>query len=261
MADTESQIVTALARAAAYRAFSLAFQAPTDAVLRASGAGDGFATLAGALGALGSASSGDAAACIERLRSAGPTAGALAAQYWRVFGHTTRGLVCPCETEYGDDNKFQQPQQLADISGYYLAFGLRPPSASEVRQDHVACECEFMAFLHLKQAWWLECGDGTAEGRETLEATRQAERSFLRDHLGHFGRAFASRLSLDDCRSYYGAWGALFLQFLDGECARAGVEGGPSELPVRAELTDDAPMACGSACGAPDELIQIRRHP
>lgn len=257
MANTESQIVTALAKATAYRTFSLAFQTPAAATLRAMGACDGFAMLVDALRCIDPDSSGHFAACVDRLRDAGQHVEALAVQSWRVFGHTTRGLVCGCETEYDDDNKFQQPQQLADISGYYLAFGLTPPSASEVRQDHVACECEFMEFLNLKQARFMDAGEGTAEAEETLAVTRQAERTFLRDHLGHFGRAFASRLVTEDTGSFYSAWGALFLRFLDGECARARIEGGRTDLVVRAELSDDAPMACGSA----DDLIQIQRRP
>jgi TorA maturation chaperone TorD len=257
MDDRDQQIVSALARASAYRAFSLAFQTPTEAGIREMEACDAFALLADAFRCLDADSTGELAACIDRLREAGRSVESLTAQYWRVFGHTTRGLVCACETEYGDDNKFQQPQQLADISGYYLAFGLTPPSASEVRQDHVACECEFMEFLNLKEARFIEACEGTAETAETLEVTRQAERTFLRNHLGYFGRAFASRLAAEDTGSYYAAWGALFLRFLDRECARAGVEGGPAELAVRAELSDDAPMACGSA----SDLIQIQRHP
>lgn len=256
MADTELQIVSALARATAYRTFSLAFQTPTDARLRTMGAREAFAVLLDALRCLDGDGSSDLSAAVNRLREAGRSLEVLTLDYWRVFGHTTRGLVCACETEYGDDNKFQQPNQLADISGYYLAFGLMPPSASEVRQDHVACECEFMEFLNLKEAWFLEAGGESGAAEDTLAVTRQAQRTFLRDHLGYFGRGFASRLATDGGR-YFSAWGALFLRFLEGECARLGVEGGPAELPIRAELSDDAPMACGSA----SDLIQIQRHP
>ena len=255
MADTEFQIVSALARATAYRTFSLAFQMPTDARLRTMGAGEAFAALLDAFRCLDANSSDDPVAGVSRLREAGQNLEVLTLEYWRVFGHTTRGLVCACETEYGDDNKFQQPNQLADISGYYLAFGLMPPSASEVRQDHVACECEFMEFLNLKEAHFMEAGEGTPQAEDTLAATRQAQRTFLRDHLGYFGRGFASRLATGG--GYFGAWGALFLRFLEGECARLGVAAGPAELPVRPELSDDVPMACGSV----SDLIQIQRHP
>jgi biotin carboxylase len=45
------------------------------------------------------------------------------------------------------------------------------------------------------------------------------------------------------------------LAFVDVECARIGVEAGPVDLPVRPDVTDDAPMACGTA----SEPIQIQR--
>jgi TorA maturation chaperone TorD len=227
MIDTESPVASARARAAAYRAFALAFQPPTEAGLREIGGVDDPMALP-----------------------------SLAAEYWRVFGHTGRGLVCPCETEYGDDNKYQQPQQLADISGYYLAFGLTPIAATGLRQDHVACECEFMMFLNLKQAFFLEQAAAIPDGDETLAITCRAERTFLRDHLGWFGRAFGSSLASAAGGEYYRAWGAQLVEWLDLECARLGVAPGPLALALRPDLADDAPMACGSS----GDLIQIQRR-
>ena len=90
---------------------------------------------------------------------------------------------------------------------------------------------------------------------ETLEVTRQAARTFLREHLGHFGRAFAGRVAAED-DGFFGVLGGIFLRFLDRECARAGVEAGPADLAVRPDLVDEAPMACGTA----EELIQIQRR-
>ena len=257
MLQPESPVDQALARAVAFRTFSLAFQLPTDARVRDMGASDGFSMLAEAFRCLDRAAGGQRLeAGIRRLTSRRlQDAEALAPQYWRLFGHTTRGLICACETEYGDENNFQQPQQLADISGYYLAFGLTPPSASEVRLDHVACECEFMDFLNRKEAWLLTAADQMDE--ETLTVTRAAGREFLRDHLGYFGRAFAGKLVAQDPGGYFGAVGETFLRFLDAACAMAGVTAGPADLSVRLDLVDETPMACGSA----DELIQIQRRP
>jgi TorA maturation chaperone TorD len=256
MLESESSVDKALARAVAYRAFSLGFQTPTGERLQEMGASDGFRLLIDAFRSLdGAAGNPHLEAGVGSLMSQpAHDPEALAPQYWRLFGHTTRGLVCACETEYGDENKFQQPQQLADISGYYLAFGLTPPVASEVRLDHVACECEFMDFLNRKEAWLLA---EKGEDAEALAVTRQAGRTFLRDHLGRFGCAFAARLVAEDGPAYFGTLGQLFLGFLDAECARMGVEGGPEHLDVRPDLVDDTPMACGTA----DELIQIQRRP
>ena len=87
--------------------------------------------------------------------------------------------------------------------------------------------------------------------------TELAARSFLRDRLGRFGRAFAARVAAEDGDGYFGALGRLLLAFVDAECARVGVEAGPVDLIVRPEEIDETPMACGSA----DALIQIQRRP
>lgn len=248
----------ALARAVVYELLSSGFQPPTASRLDAIGARDGFRAVTAALQLLDPRAGGLLASPAAHLATVTvPDADVLAASFWRLFGHTTRGLICACETEYGPDNGFHQPQQLADIAGYYLAFGLRPVAAGDTRADHIACECEFMNFLSRKQAHLLDRREAGGDVSETLDVTEMAERSFLRDHLGRFGRAFAARVAAEDEDGYFGTLGRLLLAFVDAECARAGVEAGPVDLIVRPEEPDETPMACGTA----DELIQIQRHP
>jgi TorA maturation chaperone TorD len=258
----------ALARAVVYRMLSMGFQPPTEARLDEMGARGGFrAAMAAAQyldevnirsGVRLQADPAGLASAAVRLESLSvPDADTLSASFWRLFGHTTRGLICACETEYGPDNGFHQPQQLADIAGFYFAFGLHPVAATDTRADHIACECEFMDFLSRKQAHLLDRADAGDDVSETLEVTEIAERSFLREHLGRFGRAFAARVATEDGDGYFGALGRLLLAFVDAECARVGVEAGPVDLIVRPEEIDETPMACGTA----DELIQIQRHP
>ncbi len=249
----------ALARAVVYRTLSAGFQHPTADRLRQIGAYDRFRVATAALRRLDRPPGrGPLEPALARLASLpAPDVEALGASFRRLFGHTTRGLVCACETEYGPDNGFHQPQQLADISGSYLAFGLRSVAASDVRADHVACECEFMDFLNRKEALLLNAGRRWAHAAETLEVTRQAARAFLRDRLGRFGRAFAIRVATEDGEGHFGVLGRVFLGFIDAECARVGVEAGPLDLTIQPDATDETPMACGSA----DELIQIQRRP
>ena len=258
----------ALARAIVYRTLSIGFQPPTDERLHQIGARDGFRAVTAALQYLdGLQPRGRVrpetdqrpvlTAALHIASLTVPGREALSASFWRLFGHTTRGLISACETEYGPDNGFHQPQQLADIAGYYFAFGLRPVVATDTRLDHIACECEFMDFLNRKQAHLVDRHDAGADVSETLEVTEMAARSFLRDHLGRFGRACAARVAAEDGDGYFGALGRLLLAFVDTECARVGVEAGPVDLIVRPDEADDTPMACGTA----DDLIQIQRHP
>jgi TorA maturation chaperone TorD len=262
IATSTTIIDTLLARAVVYRVLSLGFQAPTGDRLRDMGAADRFSTVRAALAVLEEDSAGGLVLAGERLAAGATDLDDVTKRFVHLFGHTARGLVTACETEYGPENVFNQPQQLADLAGYYLAFGLEPAMASETRVDHIACELEFMDFLSRKQALWLANGSIEGADAETIEATEDAERGFLRDHLGRFGRAFAARVAAEDPHGYFGALGRLLRAFIDAECARAGVEAGPVDLLVRPDAPDDTPMACGSADGSADEqLIQIQRRP
>lgn len=170
----------------------------------------------------------------------------LETSYNRLFGHALRGRVCPYETEYAPTGPFQQSQGLADIAAFYRGFGLEPQGAE--RLDHIGVELDFVEFLSVKEAYALELRD-----REMLEVTQDALKSFLRQHLGRFGRAFGETLAREAGEGFYGALGALCEVFLSAECARAGVPVGPQVLELSPEEPDSIPMACGS----PSDLVQI----
>ncbi|MBI3265143.1 MAG: molecular chaperone TorD family protein [Acidobacteria bacterium] len=246
----------ALARSVIYRTLSVGFQMPTDERLHQIGARDRFPVLVAALHRLDEGTGRPLlSAAAARLRAVSvPSVEVLAGAFVRLFGHTARGLVCASEAEYGPDTGFHQPQQLADISGYYLAFGLRPVAASDVRLDHIACECEFMDFLNRKQAVLIATGSA-APDEDTLQVTREAERTFLREHLGRFGRAFAARVASEDADGFFGALAQVLRGFIEAECARVGVVAGPIDLIVPPDTPDETPMLCGTA----GELIQIQR--
>lgn len=248
----------ALARAVVYRSLSLGFQLPTSERLRLVGVHDGFEVLTAALQRLHAGGRHvPVAQAAERLTGRSvPTDEALAATYWLLFGHTARGPICACETEYGPDSGFQQPHELADICGYYEAFGLQPAVGLDARADHVACECEFMDFLNRKEALWAGRGPDWPDRDDVLDLTRRAARTFLRDHLARFGYAFGARVVSADPHGYFGALGHVLLALIEAECARMEVATGPIDLALRPDEADHAPMACGT----PDQLIQIQRR-
>jgi TorA maturation chaperone TorD len=204
---------------------------------------------------------------VERLiRRSVPSGGKLVSAHARLFGHAGGG-VCPFETEYGPAGAYHQPQELADIAGCYLAFGLRPDARIDERVDHVACECEFMDFLARKEAFLLAGAPGSgrfseAEREETLEAVRGAARSFLRDHLGRFGRAFAATLAKEGAGGFFGGLGDVLFRFLGLECERFAVAPGPPTLRLRPPVPDNVPTACGSCDMSSDgpALITLQRR-
>lgn len=257
-ADFDRAIDAALARSVLYRANALGLRPPTDAANSLVAGQPAIREAATLLD--GAAPSGEAlrpavdALCDHRASPADRLAA-----HARLFGHS-RGLVCPFETEYGAEGAFRQPQELADIAGTYLAFGLRPPEAGDERVDHAACECEFMDFLARKEAFALAslpANGGREEAEAQLAAARAAARGFLGEHLGRFGRAFASLLIKEDPGGFHGALGAVLFRFLTQECRRLGLPPGPPSLDLRPPVPDETPMACGRP---EDALIQIQRR-
>ncbi|MFQ5790638.1 MAG: molecular chaperone [Acidobacteriota bacterium] len=161
-------------------------------------------------------------------------------RYNRLFGHSLRGRVCPYETEYGGSHLFQQAHQLSDISGFYLAFGLRPATENNERVDHITYELQFFEFLSVKEAVALETGD-----QEMFEVTRGTLKRFLTDHLGRFGRAFGLGLAREDGEGFYGKLGVLCEALLRSESERLGVPVGPDFLELCSTEEENLPMACG----------------
>ena len=186
-----------------------------------------------------------------------PSVEQMQSSFDHLFGHTARGKIPPYETEYGAEALFQQPQEMGDLMGFYGAFGLTLNAQEHERPDHISCECEFVSFLALKEAYALE-----QEDTAVLEITRGATRLFLRDHLGRFAPAFATKLKQQGGAGFYGALGGLCYGLVTADCARFAVPYGPQSLSLRPATDDRVPMACGSgaACVAmpgaaePEEL-------
>lgn len=234
------EIDIALCRATLYSALALGFRPPEEETIARLCSTDGSAALASAAAFLDPNEEAGLAAACPRL-TAHSSLLTLTEAYRKLFGHTARGEAPPYETEYGAEALFQQPQEMGDLMGFYRAFGLTLNSQEHERADHVSCECEFLSFLALKEAYALERGDAAM-----LEETRRAERLFLRDHLGRFLPAFAKKLSREDGNSFYGILGDLACAFIGLECARFRVPAGPENLTLRPADDERVPMACGS---------------
>jgi len=239
-------VEAALCRSALYEALALGFRLPTAETVTRLASPAGAAGLVVAAEILG----GGLAPLVRRLADTDSALPALARSHRRLFGHTVRGEVPLYETEYGNDELFLQPQELADLGGFYAAFGLAVAPHAGERADHVSCECEFLMFLARKEGLALERGDDAM-----LADTRRAARLFLRDHLARFLPALSARLECAEQDGFYSALGALATLFVRHECARLDVPAGPETLRLRLPVEDRVPMACGScSLGAPDGM-------
>lgn len=107
----------------------------------------------------------------------------LQADHRRAFGLT--GSLC-YEAEYGEANEFQMSQRLADIVGFYRAFGVQTGGQIRERPDHVAAELEFLYLLSLKQARAIQ-----ADEVENAIICADAHARFLVEHPGRWLDLFA----------------------------------------------------------------------
>ncbi len=123
------------------------------------------------------------------------------------------------EVGYISSDVFRQTEEMADIAGFYRAFGADVSEARRERVDHIAVELSFMQLLCLKEAY-------AAEHREAgnLRLCRRAQRAFLRDHLLCWGPALAERLSIVGGASVHGSVGRVLVEWLRREATSLGVE-------------------------------------
>lgn len=155
---------------------------------------------------------------------------ALGAEHTRLFAGS---VPCsPHESEYERDAG-GKAQRLADVAGFYRAFGVTVSSERRALPDFIGTELEFMGLLCRKQA--LARVEGWTD-RERVAG--DAERSFLHDHLGRWVGAFASEL-----RRTASPAGDLFVRvadlaerFVGWELAVFGLD------PVRVDPADRSPL-------------------
>jgi TorA maturation chaperone TorD len=149
---------------------------------------------------------------------------------------------------------------LADICGFYRAFGFElAPSAGE-KADHIVAELEFVALLIVMLARSREEGDPEAEA-----VTRTALGAFLHDHLDEWWELFCERLeeaaSIDLYRAVAGFSREVLESLID-------IHGLPRATRAEIGAPDQGsgtPYECGLADGncPPSELpaSRLRRTP
>ncbi len=173
-------------------------------------------------------------------------------RFARLFGHAVRGSCPLYELEYGQSEIVQQASELADIAGFYRAFGLEPRTSAMERVDHASAELEFMGVLCAKEAFGLQ-----SENAELVEAVQDGQRAFLRDHLSRWLPAFCARVVKADEDGVYGAAAGLGRAFIEAECARFGITAGPAFLKLRPiDPQTDAEISCGGS-GSSEQLVPL----
>lgn len=101
---------------------------------------------------------------------------ALTDEYSRLF--IGGDAIMLHETSYSSTGR---STELADISGFYLAFGFDLRDDQHEIADQLGVELEFQSLLLLKLAYALELG-----WEDKFEITLEAAKAFLADHLGRW---------------------------------------------------------------------------
>ena len=179
----------------------------------------------------------------------------LVADHTRVFGLVVSKECPPYEVQYCPQTfSVFRSQRMADIAGFYRAFGVEPGRDAPDRVDHLACELEFLAWLVAKELHAREQeGDEWVERSETC---RDAQRDFLAEHVAWWVPAFSRALgdrarSLEPHPRLHAALAAALAALMPAERAVLGVKS-PDELarPRPEEEEGKGEGACGSCIHA-----------
>ncbi len=129
--------------------------------------------------------------------------------------------ISPYETEYITEKVSRKPFELADITGFYTAFGF---GVHETRQnkeapDHISIELEFMAILEWKAEY-------AREKKEDENATivRDAKQKFLKDHLLKWGFFYCKQINGVEGNDLYKRLAQILELVLLMECERYGFD-------------------------------------
>ena len=170
--------------------------------------------------------------------------------YRQLFGLTAVSQRCPpCEIEYEPNTDVAyRSHRLADIAGFYRAFGLQVAARAGERLDHIAVEAEFLYLLLAKEAAALERGN-----QEGAEICREARRKFFQEHVGWWLPAFSRVLLRVAPPGYY----RELARFVAGVSCLERLSLGlpPFSAPVTPKPSGEEPQAaCFSCLGGPPEV-------
>lgn len=140
-------------------------------------------------------------------------------EYVQIFGHVISAECPPYETSYGEAHVFQQTQEMADIAGFYRAWGIDIATDAHDRLDHISAECEFMSFLLLKLDYSLSKGE-----KEVEEICLDSSKKFLKEHLGKWTPIFSALVMRKSSGGLYHKAAKFLKEFIEKEAEIFGVE-------------------------------------
>lgn len=184
------------------------------------------------------------------MRAAGVTATELEPEYVGLCTLSSSPDCPTFETAYFSSDPIQQTTRMADIAGFYRAFGVDATSGG-VRPDDLPVELEFMSFLCQKEAYAAE-----HLGAPRVKQAARAQRMFLGEHLGRWGAAFGRRIAgRATPGSFYQVAGLALAAWIGDECAQLGVH--PEEVTGEPAVGWGTPISHGPEFAGPATLVPL----
>ncbi|NGM70988.1 dehydrogenase [Natronolimnobius sp. AArcel1] len=207
-------------RARLYKLASLAFDRPSDELSAALERGEFQQQLVESARALESEALLEHA---ETIAEASPTEPAgvddLATQYSTIFGFEHGGEISQYEIEYSTGTVLTSTDTIADLSGFYNAFGLEKVDGRRDRSDHLCLELEFVSHLALQTA-----GLALDDDKQGVTILENAQEDFLEDHLGRWIPQFRTTVEEGTDVAFYRAFAALCDELIAADAERFGAE-------------------------------------
>ena len=201
-----------LERAFLYRFFSLALSYPTEEILSA--LISSFGDLERCLSSLNL--NHDLRALAEEITGALNNPTEIQGEYVALFETDPKAPIR--ETSYELDKAGRRSAEMADLLGFYRAFGL--DLSEGVEPDSIVTELEFMSYL-LQKLYHLK----KAEDEEGIRITSEAVEKFLGGHLGRWYEVFCQSVIESGASRMYSRLSHLLKDFLDMETGNVEVAG------------------------------------
>ncbi len=125
--------------------------------------------------------------------------------------------VSPYETEYMAEKVSRKPFELADIAGFYAAFGfdVNEDTRNKEALDHISIELEFMAILSWKEEYAREMKQD-----ENLMIVQDARMKFFKEHFAKWGFFYCQQVCSLSEGDFFKGLAAILQLVLNIECER-----------------------------------------
>lgn len=120
--------------------------------------------------------------------------------------------VCPMHERSWNSQGFSITHLLADVAGFYHAFGFKLAEFKPEMPDNIAVEMEFMSIMCIKRAYAHEADKADCE-----DVCKEAQKKFLCEHLGRWAIPFFESVRKTATSEFYKSLSKLGSYFIQAQ--------------------------------------------